>query len=210
MISDSQGLLVVFEGIDGAGKSTLSRLVFEQLRAHAIDALLTQQPGGTPFGQDIRTLLKKYSSGLTPQAELLLFMADRAQHCAEVIEPALARKQIVLVDRYIYSSLAYQGYGRGLPHDLITQLNKWTTNGRTPDYSIYVRLEPAKARERILQRGEPLTQFEEHFPFLERVHQGFDQLLLHHPSTYVFDATQSSATLADAVTQLLLAAQGVS
>jgi len=197
-------LLVVFEGIDGAGKSTLSRLVYEELVAQNLPTLLTQQPGGSPFGQDIRQLLKKYGNTLSPQAELLLFMADRAQHIQQVIQPALSEKKIVLVDRYSYSSIAYQGYGRGLPVELIKQLNEWTTQNLIPDCIVYVRLEPAKARERIINRGEPLTHFEEKATFLERVHQGFDQLLLNDPRTLTVDASQQPKELANVVTKALI------
>lgn len=131
----SAGRFIVFEGSDGVGKTTQARLLADRL-----DALLTREPGGTVIGAQIRgLLLSRATHALAPRAEALLMAADRAQHVAEVIRPALAAGRHVVSDRYLYSSVAYQAYGRGLPAAEVRELSLWATEGLQPDLVLLLR-----------------------------------------------------------------------
>ena len=134
------GCFIVFEGIDGCGKSTQAKLLAENL-----SGLLTHQPGGTPLGAEIRRLLLNskdapISGDMDSRAETLLMAADRAQHVSEAIRPAMAAGQHVVCDRYSGSSVAYQGYGRGLEPDEVAQISQWATDGLAPDLVILLDL----------------------------------------------------------------------
>src|SRR5438067_1616217 len=110
----TQGMLITIEGIDGSGKSTLAKNLYQHLIANDVDALLTREPGATPLGKALRTILQEKNVAVCDQAEYLLFAADRAQHFKDTIIPALAKGTVVISDRMADSSLVYQGYGRGL------------------------------------------------------------------------------------------------
>jgi dTMP kinase len=188
------GFLVAFEGIDGSGKSTLSRLVFNELTALSIPTVLTKEPGGTKIGQKIRAIVHEHV--LTPQAEFLLFAADRSEHITGVIIPALDDGKIVLSDRMADSSRAYQGYGRGIDLKLIDGVTQWVMQGIKPDLIIYCKIDAATAFNRIVQRKEELTVFErEKTQFFERVIQGFEKIFDSQSAVLVVDATQSPQAL---------------
>lgn len=158
---------VVFEGGEGCGKSTQARLL-----ADALGAILTHEPGGTRIGEQIRGLLLDHRAvDLDPGAEALMMAADRAQHVAEVIVPALEQGRHVVCDRYIGSSVAYQGFGRGMDIDEIVELSRWATGGLVPDLVILLDIPPEAARRR-LERS--LDRFErEGLEFHHRVREGF-------------------------------------
>ncbi len=174
---------ITFEGIEGCGKSTQVRRLAERLGARAVE---TREPGGTAIGQAVRgVLLDPKNLGLAPMTELLLYFADRAQHMAEVVKPALAERRIVLCDRHVESSLAYQGYGRGLPLDAIRALGTLATGGLRPDaivlFDVPVELGLARARRRGAQdrlEGEVLE-------FHERVRAGYEALLAAEPARWI-------------------------
>jgi dTMP kinase len=129
-------MFITFEGPDGSGKTTQSRLLYDELQRQGWDVLWSREPGGTAAGQKIRALLlDDPSARLAPPAELFLFAADRAQHVAEVIRPALAQGKIVICDRYIDSTTAYQAGGRGFAADFIARLNEDSTGGLLPDFT---------------------------------------------------------------------------
>jgi dTMP kinase len=137
-------VFVTFEGADGSGKSTQAELLREALAAEGREVVLTREPGGTELGERIRELLLE-GAGMAPLAEAALFAASRAEHVEEVIRPALERGAVVVCDRYIDSSLAYQGVARGLGLDEILQLNLAVTRGLLPDMTFLLLLDPEEA-----------------------------------------------------------------
>lgn len=160
-MAGGRGRLITIEGIDGAGKSTQGRMLVDFLRQRGMDVLLTHEPGGTPVGERIRHLLLDCNSGrIAAPAELFLYQAARAQHVQEVIIPALQRGRLVVADRFTDSTLAYQGYGRGLDLALIRATNQAATGGLVPDLTLLLDLEPEEALARVGHR----TQVGNHAP----------------------------------------------
>jgi len=173
-----RGLFVTIEGIDRSGKTTQARLLCEALGA---DALAVREPGGTPAGERIRELLKDPSVALTPEAEALLFAAARAQLVADVIRPALDEGRVVVSDRFLDSSLAYQGAGRGLGVEEVANINRWATGGLTPDLTILLEIDPSAAAARA---GEA-DRFEEEGAALQReVGAAYDRLAAADPARW--------------------------
>ncbi len=142
---DGRGLFVVFEGADGSGKSTQAAILAERS-----GALLTRQPGATELGVELRRILLDGAAGdLSPRAEALLMAADRAQHTREVLEPTLGSGRAVVCDRYIASSVAYQGHGRGLDPAEVAEISEWATEGLRADVIIYLRVTSDESRVRL-------------------------------------------------------------
>ena len=192
-------MFISFEGIEGSGKSTAQRLLAEHLQGLGYDPLLTREPGGCALGRSLRPiLLDARTRGLSSRAELYLFLADRAQHVAEVIRPALEAGQTVLCDRYADSTLAYQGYGRGLDPEHLRRINDMATGGLMPDLTllldlpVHCGLERAGLRNR--EEGTVLSEgrFDaESLEFHERVRQGYRSLAAEEPERFaIIDATQ--------------------
>jgi len=185
-----RGLLLALEGGEGAGKSTQARLLAIWLREQGYDVIATHEPGATKVGMRLRALLLDTAhTGLAPRAETLMYAADRAEHVASVIQPALERGSIVVTDRYVDSSLAYQGAGRRLPVTEVASLNQWATHGLVPDLTILLDLPPVEGlgrRERSADRLEA-----EPAEFHQRVRAGFLALADAEPERYlVIDATR--------------------
>jgi dTMP kinase len=147
------GVLITFEGIDGSGKSSAARFLYERIQ-ELRPALLTKEPGGTELGKHLRTLLQLRTYPVSPEAEFLLFAADRAQHWRECVMPALQEGIVVISDRMADSSLAYQGYGRGVDHAMIESVNRWAMCGMKPDLTIYLKIDYATAMSRLADREE--------------------------------------------------------
>ena len=189
-------LFIVFEGGEGSGKSTQARMLCERMQKEGIPVVLTQEPGGTPLGEKIRELLKG-NPGLDPVAELLLFEASRAELVKHVINPALEADKVVICDRFYHSTIAYQGYARGLDLKLIEKLNKIATGGLEPDIVILLDIEIAKALER--------KHYKDHFdleemPFHERVKEGYAVMALANRRSWaIIDSSQSKDEIAEAV-----------
>lgn len=189
------GLLIAFEGIDGCGKSSLAHNVYYKLKDLQKNAVLTKEPGGTPFGEHLYTsCINNSDYVLTPEAEFLLFAAARAEHYAKVIKPALYNDSIVLSDRMGDSSVVYQGYVRGLSIDMINTINNWTTHTTKPDLTIYLQITLATALERIEQRNKKTHTFEKE-AFLQKAINGFDALYQQRNDILILDGTENPQTL---------------
>jgi dTMP kinase len=184
----ARGLLIAFEGGEGSGKTTQARLLGIWLRELGYDVEATFQPGATQIGMRLRALLLDTKhTDMDPHAEALMYAADRAQHVASVIAPALDRGAIVITDRYVDSSLAYQGAGRNLPVEDIASFNWWATGGRTPDLTILMDMDPIAGLRRRTRSADRLEA--EPAEFHQRVRAGFLALAHAEPSRYlVLDA----------------------
>jgi len=192
---ERRGLLLALEGGEGAGKSTQARLLAIWLRDQGFDVVSTHEPGATKVGMRLRALLLDNThAGLAPRAETLMYAADRAEHVAAVIGPALDRGAIVVTDRYVDSSLAYQGAGRQLPLSEVDELNKWATGGLLPDLTILLDLPPEAGLSRRARSGDRLEA--EPAEFHQRVRTGFLALAKADPDRYlVLDATKEPGDL---------------
>jgi len=201
------GPFITFEGGEGCGKSTQSRLLLKKLEQQNIPAVLTHEPGGTALGNELRKALKrKRGSSISPQAELFLVAASRAQLVAEVIRPALEEGRVVICDRFTYSTLVYQGYGRGLEVSFVEMVNNIATQNLKPDLTILLDISPEQglARKRSLR-----DRFElEDLSFHRRVREGYLRMVAAESERWlVIDASLPKAKIAeiiwDRVSQLL-------
>jgi dTMP kinase len=156
--SRAAGRFVVIEGGDASGKSTQAALLVERLRGLGRDVVLTFEPGATEAGAEIRELLLHSAGSIEPLAETLLLAADRAQEVADIVRPALARGADVVSDRYVPSSLAYQGVGRGLGIEKVEKLNRWATGGLEPDVVVVLDVDDAVAASRRAVPGDRLER----------------------------------------------------
>ena len=207
MGSKSQGLLITFEGGEGAGKSTQIQLLAEGLQAHGHEVVLTRQPGGTTYGKRIRDLILEpaQEETLSSRAELFLYLADRAHHVEYLVGPALSAGKIVICDRYTDSTLAYQGYGRGLDLDQLHMLNAAATDHLVPDLTFWLDLDPRLGRERIAGRGTLDRLESEDLSFHEAVRAGYAALAAQDPERWIqVDARQSVAAIQDFALQRAL------
>lgn len=188
-----RGKFIVFEGIDGSGKTTQLKLLGEKLKDRGLPVLHTREPGGTRVGETIREiLLNPAYSDLVPRAEALLYAAARAQHVAQVIMPALAAGTIVLCDRFLDSSLAYQGFGRGIDISLLERVNEPATDGLVPDLTIILKFCAEDGMDRINKSGRSIDRIErETRAFHVKVGAGYLVLAGRDPGRYsVIDANR--------------------
>ena len=194
-------MFVTFEGIDGSGKSTQAVLLAERWRAAGRDVLLTREPGGTPLGEEIRALVL-HGDHVAPWAEAALYAASRGQHVEQVIRPALARGATVVCDRYLDSSVAYQGGGRALGVDAVLELNLAVVGGLLPDTTFLIVV---PAEEAIRRAGDTPDRIErESLDFHRRVADAYDELVARDPGRFVvLDGTQPVALLAQEVEDAL-------
>jgi dTMP kinase len=198
------GLFVTFEGGEGSGKTTQLTALFLHLRAKGRDVIETRDPGGTPIGKQIREMLLDRENGrMARVTEVFLYEASRAQLVSEVIRPALAAGRIVLCDRFTDSTLAYQGYGRGLDRDLIRQLNGLATGGLCPDLTFFLDLPPEAGLERIRER-EPGARGDrieiEVLAFHQAVRRGYLAIAAGEPErVIVLEATRGMAEIAEEI-----------
>ncbi|MBE9177644.1 dTMP kinase [Oculatella sp. LEGE 06141] len=212
-----QGKLIVFEGVEGCGKTTqiqrsytwlLHSPLFAALQANEVvnQLVVTREPGGTALGQTVRQWLLNptVQSPLHDRAELLLFAADRAQHVEELLKPQLASGGLILCDRYTDSTVAYQGYGRRLNLDLIDQLNQVATNGLESDLTIWLDLDVAVGLNRTKRRGAADRMEAIDLSFHQRVQHGFTELARAHPHRIVrVDASLSEAEVSQQIQSIL-------
>jgi dTMP kinase len=208
-------LFIAFEGGDGAGKSTQAARLAGALEARGLTVLRTREPGGTPIGEKLRSLVLEHGHGhIDAHTEALIFAASRAAHASQVIRPALERGEVVLTDRYIDSSVAYQGAGRDLGADAVRSINEWATSGLQPDLTVLLDVHPADGRSRRTAGDAAEDRLEsEADEFHARIRQAFLDLAASRPDSYlVLEAQQSvddlAARILDRVDQLLAASAG--
>jgi len=200
-----KGLFITFEGPDGSGKSTQLRLLAEWLEQQNRRVYLTREPGGTRLAENIRDLLlNKTEEPVSPEAELLLFGASRAQHVRQVILPFLKDGGIVLCDRFLDSTTAYQGYARGLDMAFINQMHQFCVCGRMPDLTFLLDLPLTEGRRRVaLRQGANLDRMEaEDGDFHQAVREGFLAIARQEPDRVkLIDARQDIQTIANTIRQ---------
>ena len=196
------GLFITFEGGEGSGKTTQLKALLRHLWSTGREAVETRDPGGTVIGKQIRALLlNRENAGMAPAAELLLYEASRAQLVHEVIRPSLAAGRMVLCDRFADSTVAYQGYGRGLDLEIIARLNALATGGLRPDLTFFLDLDPAvgllRATQRVAERQEGHDRIEaEVLAFHQRVHIGYRAIAAAEPERVILlDASRGMAEI---------------
>jgi len=199
----SRGVFITFEGTEGSGKTTQCRRLARSLRAEGYQVLETREPGGTPLAETIRKLLltsskpKDHRESITPYCESMLILAARSQHVTHVIQPALAKGIIVLCDRFFDSTLAYQGYARGLDKTFLNEAQRFITNGLQPHLTFFLDLPIQDGLSRRKRAKEQNRLDHESLSFHQRVRRGFLALAKEHPKRIQkIDATQSPHTLA--------------
>ena len=195
------GLWITFEGGDGSGKTTQAALLEEWLRSRGRTVVRTREPGGTEVGVLIRDIVLHHRGDIAPRAEALLYAADRAHHVATHVRPALERGDVVIQDRYLDSSVAYQGAGRVLDANEIRDLSLWATGGALPDLTVLLDLDPAAARARLDADDKPFDRLEaEKAEFHERVRAAYLGLAASEPERFlVLDASLPVEMLAAAI-----------
>jgi dTMP kinase len=193
------GLFIAFEGVEGAGKGTQIRLAEEDLRARGLDVLVTREPGGTELGEKLRAMLLDPTTGsVEARTEALLFAASRSQHVQSVIRPALAEGKIVVCDRYIDSSLAYQGWARGLGEQDVLTLNVWATQGLFPDLVVLLHVEPELGLLRSTEAPDRMEM--ESGDFHAKVSDAYLKIAEEHPERFVIvDADRPPAEVFEEV-----------
>lgn len=195
------GLWITFEGGDGVGKSTQVALLDEWLRQDGRTVVHTREPGGTEVGNLIREIVLHHRGHIAPRAEALLYAADRAHHVAEFVVPALERGEVVLQDRYLDSSVAYQGAGRVLDADEVRGISMWAAGGLLPNLTILLDLDPAVARQRLDGDDKPFDRLEaEREEFHVRVREAFLELAAAEPDRFfVLDAALPAEEIAQRI-----------
>lgn len=204
-----RGLFITFEGGDGSGKSTQSALLVGWLEQQGRTVLTTREPGGTEVGEELRELVLHRRGHIAPRAEALIYAADRAHHVATKVRPAIERGEVVVQDRYLDSSVAYQGVGRGLGATEVRDISLWATGGLLPDLTILLDLEAGLGRGRLDAARTRYDRLEaEEQEFHARVRSAYLELAAAEPERFlVLDATigvdELAATIRDRVAALL-------
>ncbi len=193
---------LVLDGVNGAGKSSLQKRISDYLKKASLDVVCTREPGGTPVGNTLRQiLLEAKTSRVSAEAEVFLFSADRFIHVSQVIMPALEASKVVVSDRYCYSTLAFQGYGRGVSLQFIEELNQLATGSLLPDLVILLDLDPEVGLERTLKRNQAhgADSFEsESLEFHQRIRDGFLRLARNYREPFLLvDASSDEQSVFD-------------
>lgn len=209
----NKGLLIVFEGNEGAGKSTVLAAIATRLANQAVEVVKTREPGGTALGEQVRELLLQSNPSATQglsicdKAELLLFLAARAQNIEEVIKPALAKGACVLCDRFNDSTIAYQGCARGVGLEEVERLCKWVCGDLVPDLTFFLTVDPTVGLKRAHQASGKFDRIEsEAGNFHARVQEGFHKIAALHPNHFtVVDANREKDVVVDEVWKAITA-----
>jgi dTMP kinase len=206
------GKFITIEGTEGVGKTTNIAYIQQWLRSRNMDFITTREPGGTPLAEEIREiLLSPRAEKMASSAELLLMFAGRAQHLEQVILPALKRGQWVICDRFTDATYAYQGFGRGMDHDLITNLETLVQGPLRPDFTLVLDIPVELGLQRAGERSSPDRFEQEEIAFFERVRKGYLRLVQRDPHRYlIIDASESldnvQASIAKALSDFCLSA----
>lgn len=198
-MNSKSGCFISFEGGDGSGKSTQIRILTDRLESKGFEVVRSREPGGTPIGEEIRKiLLDPENKAMDAMTETMLYAAARAQLVAQVIRPALERGCVVICDRFLDSSIAYQGYGRGLG-DAVKEINAWGIGDCVPDMTIYLQVDPETGGRRIDSRPKDRLE-QETMDFHCRVDEGFRRLCQSDPERIIpIDAGRSIDAIADEI-----------
>jgi dTMP kinase len=193
-----KGVFIAFEGPDGSGKSTISQMVYNILLSEGLPVIWTREPGGIGIAEKIRDLiLDPQNTNMDARCEALLYAASRRQHLVEKVIPALHQGHIVLCDRFVDSSLAYQGYGRGLGYEAVGMINDFAIEGYYPDLTVFLNVAVQVGLDRLKEREHKDRLDLESLSFHEKVFAGYEAILNEHRSDYVIvDANQSIDTVA--------------
>lgn len=198
-----KGLFITFEGADGCGKSTQMELLAKYLQEKGHEVVLTREPGAKGLGEKIRELLLNYNGEVSDRCESFLFLADRAQNIDIIVKPAIAEGKIILSDRHTDSSVAYQGYGRGLDIERINMLNNLATNGLKPDLTFVFDIDVETSMERVGKEKDRMESAGKDFH--NRVRNGYLELAKQNPERIkVIDATQSIEEIHKKVIEIFL------
>jgi dTMP kinase len=195
------GLFITLEGGDGTGKSTQSALIGDWYTEQGREVVFTREPGGTDLGTELREIVLHSRGHIAPRAEALLYAADRAHHIATVVRPALERGAVVIQDRYLDSSVAYQGAGRVLDPDEVRGVSMWATEGLVPDVTVVLDLDPAIGRDRLDAANKQFDRLEaEALEFHTRVRDSYLGMAATEPQRFlVVDATLDRDAIRDAI-----------
>jgi dTMP kinase len=197
-----KGLFITFEGADGCGKTTQMDLLAEYLKNNGKEVLLTREPGGKGLGEKVREILLNYDGDVSDRCESFLFLADRAQNIDITVNPAVEKGKIVLCDRHIDSTVAYQGYGRGLDIERINMLNNLATNGRKPDLTFVFDIDVETSMKRVGKEKDRMESAG--IDFHNRVRKGYLELAKQEPQRIkVLDATKSIAEIHNEVIEII-------
>lgn len=197
-----QGLFITFEGPDGCGKTTQMKLLAEYFEKKGKEVVLTREPGGKGLGEKVREILLNYDGEVSDRCESFLFLADRAQNIDIIVNPAVKEGKIVLCDRHIDSTVAYQGYGRGLNIDRINMLNNLATNGKKPDLTLVFDVDVETSMKRVGKEKDRMESAG--IDFHNRVRKGYLELAKQEPNRIkVIDATKSIEEIHDEVINIL-------
>lgn len=206
----TQGLFITFEGVEGAGKSTQAELLYKHLLREGYPVIWTREPGGTKMGEAVRDILLNHPGDITPLAEVFLFAASRTQLVEQMIRPQIGEGAIVVCDRFYDATLAYQGFGRGVPPNQIRDINDMCSWGVRPDLTFLLDIEPARgldrARRRAMDTNMAMDRFESaDLAFLERVRDGYLQIAQDEPARFrILDGSLDPITTNEIVVRVAL------
>jgi dTMP kinase len=208
----TKSLFITFEGCDGCGKTTVVKEVAKKLTAKKIPILVTREPGGSKIAEQIRNIiLDKNNTEEDPRTEALLYAASRRQHLVEIVLPALKAGKTVLSDRYLDSSLAYQGYARGIGIDEVYSINAFAIDGRLPDMTFFLDLSPEEGLKRIAANAKrEVNRLDlEKLPFHKKVYEGYQILLKKYPKRIIrIDASRTVEEETEEIVKIITKALG--